>query len=285
MDKITVKAYAKINIGLDVTGKTDNGYHLLKTVMQQVDLYDDVTVEKCDEGIKFECGSSEVPLDDTNLAVKAARLMIDTYNIKEGVKIVLKKNIPVAAGMAGGSTDGAAAITGINEVFNLGLTLQDMMDIGVKIGADVPFCIHGGCALAEGIGEKLTVLDNKADINVLIVKPPINVSTAFVYKNLNLPALKHPDMESVITGIKTGDIKLISENMGNVLESVTSSEYEIIGELKNAILEAGADGSLMSGSGPTVFGIFSDKEKCLAAENILKEKYPDSFVKATGIIR
>ena len=280
-----VKAYAKINIGLDVTGKTDNGYHLLKTVMQQVDLYDEVLVEKSDEGIKFECGSNEVPLDDTNLAVKAARLMIDTFNISEGVKIVLKKNIPVAAGMAGGSTDGAAVITAMNEEFNLGLSLQEMMDLGVKIGADVPFCINGGCTIAEGIGEKLTDIENKADMYALIVKPPISVSTVHVYKSLKLPELTHPDMDAVIDGIKTGDIKKITDNMGNVLESVTAAEYDIIGELKNAIIEAGAEGSLMSGSGPTVFGLFSDKEKSKAAEEVLKGKYPDMFVKAVDIVR
>ena len=154
MDSCTLKAYAKINIGLDVTGKTDNGYHLLKTVMQQVDLYDVITIERAEKGIYFSCDSKDVPSNDTNLAVKAAKLMTETYGITEGVKINLNKNIPVAAGMAGGSTDGAAVIIGMNKIFDLDLTMQDMIDTGVKIGADIPFCIQGGCAIAEGIGEK-----------------------------------------------------------------------------------------------------------------------------------
>lgn len=285
MDSCTLKAYAKINIGLDVTGRTDNGYHLLKTVMQQVDLYDVITIERAEKGINFSCDSKDVPSDDTNLAVKAAKLMTETYGIKEGVNISLNKNIPVAAGMAGGSTDGAAVIIGMNKVFDLDLTMQEMIDTGVKIGADIPFCIQGGCAIAEGIGEKLRELDNRTEMYTLIAKPPINVSTVHVYKTLKWQEVIHPDMDRVIKGIMAGSMDDIVAGMGNVLESVTCSEYDIINELKKAMLDIGASGSLMSGSGPTVFGLFKNKEEAMSAEKRLKDLYPDVFVKATGIIR
>ena len=285
MDSCTLKAYAKINIGLDVTGRTDNGYHLLKTVMQQVDLYDVITIERAEKCINFSCDSKDVPSDDTNLAVKAAKLMTETYGIKEGVNISLNKNIPVAAGMAGGSTDGAAVIIGMNRVFDLDLTMQEMIDTGVKIGADIPFCIQGGCAIAEGIGEKLRELDNRTEMYTLIAKPPINVSTVHVYKTLKWQEVIHPDMDRVIKGIMAGSMDDIVAGMGNVLESVTCSEYDIINELKKAMLDIGASGSLMSGSGPTVFGLFKSKEEAMSAEKGLKDLYPDVFVKATGIIR
>ncbi len=285
MDSCTLKAYAKINIGLDVTGRTDNGYHLLKTVMQQVDLYDVITIERAEKGINFSCDSKDVPSDDTNLAVKAAKLMTETYGIKEGVNISLNKNIPVAAGMAGGSTDGAAVIIGMNKVFDLDLTMQEMIDTGVRIGADIPFCIQGGCAIAEGIGEKLRELDNRTEMYTLIAKPPINVSTVHVYKTLKWQEVIHPDMDMVIKGIMAGSMDDIVAGMGNVLESVTCSEYDIINELKKAMLDIGASGSLMSGSGPTVFGLFKNKEEAMSAEKGLKDLYPDVFVKATGIIR
>lgn len=285
MDSCTLKAYAKINIGLDVTGRTDNGYHLLKTVMQQVDLYDVITIERAEKCINFSCDSKDVPSDDTNLAVKAAKLMTETYGIKEGVNISLNKNIPVAAGMAGGSTDGAAVIIGMNRVFDLDLTMQEMIDTGVKIGADIPFCIQGGCAIAEGIGEKLRELDNRTEMYTLIAKPPINVSTVHVYKTLKWQEVIHPDMDRVIKGIMAGSMDDIVAGMGNVLESVTCSEYDIINELKKAMLDIGASGSLMSGSGPTVFGLFKNKEEAMSAEKRLKDLYPDVFVKATGIIR
>ena len=285
MDSCTLKAYAKINIGLDVTGKTDNGYHLLKTVMQQVDLYDVITIERAEKGINFSCDSKDVPSDDTNLAVKAAKLMTETYGIKEGVNINLNKNIPVAAGMAGGSTDGAAVIIGMNKIFDLDLTMQDMIDTGVKIGADIPFCIQGGCAIAEGIGEKLRELDNRTEMYTLIAKPPINVSTVHVYKTLKWQEVTHPDMDRVIKGIMAGSMDDIVAGMGNVLESVTCSEYDIINQLKKSMMDLGASGSLMSGSGPTVFGLFKNKEEAMSAEKGLKDIYPDVFVKATGIIR
>ena len=284
---ITLKAYAKINIGLDVTGKREDGYHLIKTVMQQVDLYDIVSLEKAD-GISFETNSGDVPVDDTNLACKAARIMMDMYGVS-GVRINLDKRIPVAAGMAGGSTDGAAVLVGINELYELGLTIDELCKVGVKLGADIPFCIKGGCALCEGIGEIMTDVENNTSMYVLVTKPNLFVSTPHVYKGLGLsvgPAVGegHPDIDGVINALRIGDTKKVATTMGNYLEKVTASEYDIIEELKHDILMAGALGSNMSGSGPTVFGLFDSMEAALAAEAELKDKYPDIFVKATGII-
>ncbi len=284
---ITLKAYAKINIGLDVTGKREDGYHLIKTVMQQVDLYDIVSLEKAD-GISFETNSGDVPVDDTNLACKAARLMMEKYGIA-GVHINLDKRIPVAAGMAGGSTDGAAVLVGINELYELGLSMDELCQVGVKLGADIPFCIRGGCALCEGIGEIMTDIDNNADMFALITKPNLFVSTPHVYKGLGLevgPAEGegHPDVDSVIEALKKGDVAKVASTMGNYLEKVTASEYDIIDELKNDIMAAGALGSNMSGSGPTVFGLFDNMQAAALAEAELRSKYPDIFVKATGVI-
>lgn len=283
------KAYAKINIGLDITGKKENGYHLIKTIMQQVDLYDVITLEKIESGIEIGTNSKDVPTDDSNLAVKAAKILIDKFNICSGIKIFIDKRIPVAAGMAGGSTDGAAVLLGMNDLFELGLSEEELCEIGVTLGADIPFCIKGGCALCEGIGEEMTTLENKTEMYALITKPNLNVSTKHVYQSLGLsvgPAVgpEHPDVDKVIDAFAAGDTKKVATTMGNYLEKVTASEYDIIEELKHDILMAGALGSNMSGSGPTVFGLFDSMEAALVAEAELKDKYPDIFVKATGVI-
>lgn len=282
------KAYAKINIGLDVTGKREDGYHLIKTVMQQVDLYDIVTLDKA-QGIVFETDSKDIPVDDTNLAYKAAKIMMEKYDVP-GVKIKLDKRIPVAAGMAGGSTDGAAVLVGINDLYELGLTEKELCKVGVKLGADIPFCIKGGCALCQGIGEVMTSIDNNTDMCVLITKPNLFVSTPHVYKGLGLPigpayGEGHPDVEAVVCQLEKGNIMAVAEMMGNYLENVTAKEHDIIDMLKKDILEAGALGSNMSGSGPTVFGLFDNMDVALKAEAVLKEKYPDIFVKATEVIK
>jgi len=287
---ITRKAYAKINIGLDIVGKKENGYHLIKTIMQQVDLYDVITLERIETGIVFETDSQDVPIDETNLAYKAAKIMMDKFSIAGGVKIILDKRIPVAAGMAGGSTDGAAVLIGINDLYGLGLSEEQLCDIGVQLGADIPFCIKGGCALCEGIGEEMTTISHKAKMYALITKPNLNVSTKHVYQSLGLevgPATgpEHPDVDKVIEAFNNSDTNMIAKTMGNYLEKVTANEYEIIGSLKNDILEAGALGSNMSGSGPTVFGLFDDFAKAKEAEKIVSEKYPDIFVGAVDIIR
>lgn len=281
-NEVEIQAYAKINLGLDVVGKLDNGYHLLRSVMQQIDLHDTVTLKKQEpeKGITFTSNSGEIPLDDTNLAYKAAKLIMAQAGLHAGVEIHLEKRIPVAAGMAGGSTDGAAVLIGMNELFELGYHRKELKAMGVKLGADVPFCIQGGTALAEGIGEKLTVISTIPSMHFVIAKPPIFVSTKYVYENLKLGELEHPDTDGILAALEKKDVVAMTKRLGNVLESVTVKKYPIINELKNSMKEAGAIGALMSGSGPTVFGVFSSLEDSEKAEKVLKEQYPDVFVKA-----
>lgn len=274
MREYQMKAYAKINLGLDVLGRLENGYHEVKMVMQTVEIYDELSFEKTESGIVVSTDSGELPTDENNLIYKAAKLMMDTYGIKEGVRIHLQKNIPIAAGMAGGSTDAAATMKGMNRLFDLDCNLKELMDLGVKIGADVPYCILGGTALAEGIGEKLTALPPAPDCFLLVAKPDINVSTKYVYEHLDAEGVsEHPDIDGMVQAIEEGSLDGVIKRMGNVLENVTVKAYPIIDEIKNRMKELGAVGSLMSGSGPTVFGIFVDEESVHQAfEQISQEQ-------------
>ncbi len=272
MKEYSIKAYAKINLGLDVVKRLDNGYHEVKMIMQTVNIYDELTFEKTEGEISLTTDSGELPLDENNLIYKAARLMQDTYGIPRGVKVHLQKNIPIAAGMAGGSTDAAATMIAMKELFGLDVTKEELMKLGVKIGADVPYCIMGGTALAEGIGEKLTALTKAPNCYLLVAKPDINVSTKYVYEHLDAQGVKtHPDIDGMVDAIKQGDLQGITKRMENVLETVTIPAHPIIATLKEEMLEAGAENSLMSGSGPTVFGIFTEKEKARTAYNKIKE--------------
>ncbi len=273
MEKCIRKAYAKINLGLDVIGRLENGYHEVKMIMQTVDIYDVLTLKKISEGIVVTTDNGELPTDDNNLIYKAARLMKEKYGVQDGISIHLEKNIPIAAGMAGGSTDAAAAFLGMNELFGLGASLSELQELGVKVGADVPYCIMGGTALAEGIGEKLSELPAPPDCYLVVAKPDINVSTKYVYEHLDeegVPA--HPDIDGMIQSLKQGDLRGIASRLGNVLEMVTVREHTIITDIKKSMLESGALGSLMSGSGPTVFGIFEEREKAETATELLKNK-------------
>ncbi len=261
MEQCIRKAYAKINLGLDVVGRLENGYHEVKMIMQTVGIYDVLTLAKIPEGIVVTTDNGELPTDDNNLIYKAARLMLEKYNIAQGVSIHLEKNIPIAAGMAGGSTDAAGTFLGMNELFELGASEEELRELGVKVGADVPYCIMGGTALAEGIGEKLTRLPAPPDCYLLVAKPEINVSTKYVYEHLDAEGVtKHPDIDGMVEAIKQGSLEGIVDRLGNVLEVVTVKKYTIINDIKKVMLEGGALGSLMSGSGPTVFGIFAAKE-------------------------
>ena len=287
-NSVSKKAYAKINIGLDIVGKTDNGYHLLNSIMQQVDLYDVITVSREDEdgySIAIDSNNHDIPLDETNLAYKAADILMKEYKLSGKVSIYIDKRIPMAAGMAGGSTDGAAVLELINELYKLGLSKDELKDIGVKLGADIPFCIEGKGAICRGIGEIMTPLGTAPDMAVLIAKPPISISTKYVYTHLKLDSLNHPDMDKVITAYKSGDLKTVADFMGNVLESVSEKENEIITSLKASMLEEGAVGSLMSGSGPTVFGLFENMTLASKAGDKMKEKYPDVFIQAVNLIK
>ena len=238
---IVLKSYGKINLGLDVLRRREDGYHEVRMIMQTVGLYDVLTMKKRkDDKIEMTCNLSFLPTDERNLVYKAVKLIKDKYHIKDGVEINLSKRIPVAAGMAGGSSNCAAALKGMNQLFDLGLSIDELCEIGVTLGADVPYCIWGGTALSEGIGEKLSRVDAMPDCYILIAKPGISVSTAFVYKNLDL------------TGI--------CNRLENVLETVTIKEYPIIEKVKKHLMDQGAKGALMSGSGPTIFAIFEDKK-------------------------
>ena len=277
------KAKAKVNLSLDVLRRRENGYHDVKMIMQTVNLYDDLIVEDAESGINLEVTTIEgveIPCDESNLAYKAAKLLMDEFDIKKGVKITINKHIPVAAGMAGGSTDCANTLKGVNELFKLGLSDKELMERGVKLGADVPYCIMGKTALSEGIGEVLTPIENMPQCKILIAKPPINVSTKYVYENLHVETIKdHPDVDGMVEKIKAGDLHGVCSYMENILETVTVKEYPVINELKTFMKENGAINSIMSGSGPTVFGIYDDENKAkeayekLLAKGITKEVY------------
>lgn len=273
------KTPAKINLTLDVTGKLENGYHTLSMIMQSIDVCDELSFEKtADETILFSMNKDlpdKIPAEK-NLVYKAAKLMKDTFKIDGGFKIHLTKNIPAAAGLAGGSSDCAATLIGINELCGLGLDIEKLCEIGVELGADVPFCIRKGTMLAEGIGEILTPLTPLTGIPVLLIKPNISISTPYVYKHLKLNKLDyHPDNKAVISYIKDNNIKKIAASLSNVLETVTIPENPIIAELKRYLTESGAIGSLMSGSGPTTFGIFENMETAKKAYEKAKADYPD----------
>lgn len=271
MDKIQLKALAKINLGLDVLRRREDGYHEVKMIMQTIGLHDDLEIRKTKTpGIQVKTNLYYLPTNENNLVYKAAKLLMDEFQIQDGVSIRLKKRIPVAAGMAGGSSDGAAVLWGINQMYGLGLSMQALMERGVRLGADVPYCIQRGTALAEGIGEKLSVLPPMPKCTILIAKPGISVSTKFVYENLHANDLKpeqHPDVDSMIEAMRQKDLGLLCSRMGNVLETVTIPAYPVINEIKRTMMDNGAIGSMMSGSGPTVFGIFDSP---VAAKQAMK---------------
>jgi 4-diphosphocytidyl-2-C-methyl-D-erythritol kinase len=262
MDTISLKALAKINLGLDVVRRREDGYHEVRMIMQTIHLYDRLTICKTKEpGIQIRSNLSFLPVNENNLVYKAGKLLMDEFSIGEGVAVELDKRIPVAAGMAGGSTDAAAMLYGMNQLFGLNLSQKKLMERGVTIGADVPYCLMRGTALAEGIGEQLTSLPPMVKCPVLIAKPPISVSTKFVYQNLKLDEnTPHPDIDRLISDIENKDLHAIAGDMGNVLETVTIPNYPEIDRIKTMMKEAGAVGAMMSGSGPTVFGLFEDEK-------------------------
>jgi 4-diphosphocytidyl-2-C-methyl-D-erythritol kinase len=271
MKEISVKALAKINLGLDVVRRREDGYHEVKMVMQTIHLFDRLEMKKTAGGITMTTNLSFLPTNENNLVYTAAKLLIDEFQIKDGIDVKLHKHIPVAAGMAGGSTDAAAVLYGMNRMFELGLSKEELMQRGVKIGADVPYCVMRGTALAEGIGEKLTSLPGVPMCYVLIGKPGINVSTKFVYGNLHLDEVTdHPDIDGMVQAIRNHDLYGITDRMGNVLESVTCPAYPVIDEIKAQMMKNGAVNAMMSGSGPTVFGIFDDPDKAEFARDQLK---------------
>lgn len=279
---ISLTAHAKINLSLDVLDRREDGYHTLQMIMQTIQLHDNIKIEEIPSGVEIICNAPYVPNNSSNIAYKAAEAIINGYSISAGVRITIEKKIPVAAGLAGGSTDAAAVLKGINTLFDLGIEQAELMQLGKTIGADVPYCIMGQTALAEGIGEKLTPLAPLGNIPVILVKPRIGVSTAWVYKNLKLDKVSdRPDTAAVISALNTGDIKRIAGNMRNVLETVTIERYPLIQKIKKDLLRLGALGSLMSGSGPTVFGIFESREKARYAFNRLRNSKHECILTQT----
>ena len=268
-----LRALAKINLGLDVVRKREDGYHEVRMVMQTIRMYDQLDVQKTETpGIRIRTNLPYLPVNEGNLVYRAARMLMDEFGIEEGISVNLKKVIPVAAGMAGGSTDAAAMLVGMNKMFELGLSRKELMERAQKIGADVPYCVMRGTALAEGIGEILTPLPPMPEAYVLIGKPGVSVSTKFVYGNLDVPNLSfHPDIDGIVQALKEKDLHGVTNRMGNVLETVTIPAYPVIDEIKRKMVEWGAVNALMSGSGPTVFGIFEDKEKAEYAYEKLKD--------------
>lgn len=285
MNQIELKALAKINLGLDVLGRRENGYHDVRMIMQSIFLYDEVRIEKKEAaGIEVETNLKFLPVGEDNIAYKAAKLLIDEFGIGEGVRITLRKHIPVAAGLAGGSSNAAAVLFGMNRIFRLGLSQKDLMERGVKLGADVPYCIMRGTVLAEGIGEELKRLPAMPKCTVLIAKPPISVSTKTVYEALDSKEItEHPDIDGIIKGLELGNLKMIAGSMGNVLEKVTVPMHPEIEKIKQEMKEAGALGAMMSGSGPTVFGLFESRAAARAAQRNIREKELTRQVYVTNI--
>ena len=267
IDKTTQRAYAKINIGLDVLRRRADGYHEVKMIMQTVDIYDELVLEKRKEpGIELRMDNRELPSGGDNLICRAADLLFREKKITGGVNISLTKRIPIAAGMAGGSADAAAALRGLNELFDMGYSLKELQALGVGLGADIPYCLAGGTMLSEGIGEILTPLPAPPAAHLVIAKPDINVSTAFVYGNLHADSLAwHPDIDGMIAALQKGDLDGITGRLGNVLETVTVKAHPVIEQIKELLRKQGAENALMSGSGPTVFGIFKEKETAARA--------------------
>lgn len=282
---ISLKALAKINLGLDVVRRREDGYHEVRMIMQTIQLYDRLDIKRTQEpGIQIQTNLSFLPVNENNLIYKAAKLLMDEFSITDGVSVKLDKRIPVAAGMAGGSTDAAAMLIGVNRLFSLGLTKRQLMERGVQIGADVPYCIMRGTALAEGIGEALSPLPPMVKCPVLIAKPSISVSTKFVYQNLKIDDTTiHPDIDRLIDDIKAKNLHDIAAHMGNVLETVTIPNYPVIDEIKKHMLSNGAVGAMMSGSGPTVFGLFDDEDTAKKAYKAMRSSHLARQVYLTSV--
>ena len=287
MNSIKEKAYGKINLGLDVLRRREDGYHEVKMIMQTVNIYDELELTKREDSkINLTIDIDKLEADESNLVCKAIKLIKDTYNIESGVDAHLIKRIPIAAGMAGGSADAAAALRGMNRLFELGISRDELCALGKKIGADVPFCIVGGTYLAEGIGEKLTPLTPVEGDYLVIAKPSIDVSTKYVYENLNVNNGErvHPDVDILIKAIKNRDYETLYTNMGNILESVTIEKYSVIEDIKKDLIDARAKAALMSGSGPTVFAVFSTRKEAEEALQSLEGKYELDTLTVTNYV-
>lgn len=281
-NRAIAKSYAKINLTLDVLGKLENGYHEVKMIMQSVNLFDLIIIDKTAKDIKISTNSKIIPATSQNIAYKAAKLFFAETKIQGGAKILIHKNIPVAAGLAGGSGNAAATLCALNLLYNAELSDEHLEKLALTLGADVPYCISGGTQLAEGIGEKLTPLPSISKVPVVLVKPPINISTATIYKKIDFAEnLHHPDTDAVLAAIANKNISEIAQNMSNIMETVTIKDCAEIKEIKEKLLSFGALGAVMSGSGPTVFGLFPDNLSAKKACDYFSKKYPETFLAHT----
>ncbi len=284
MKQIKLKAYGKINLGLDIIGKREDGYHEVRMIMQTVGIYDRLYMERiAEDRVLLETNLPYLPTGEGNLVCRAVELLRQEFGIRQGVFIRLQKFIPVAAGMAGGSADAAAALVGMNVLFRLRLSKEELMKRGLRLGADVPYCIIRGTALSEGIGEKLTPLPAPPDCYVLIVKPKASASTRLVYERYDAcTSVCHPDIDTMIRGLQQKDLSQIAGAMGNVLEPVTVAECPVIGEIKQTMLEKGALQAMMTGSGTTVFGLFQKEEEAELAREQLRQDMRIRQIYLTG---
>lgn len=281
-NRVIARSYAKINLTLDVIGKRPNGYHDVEMIMQTVSLFDLIIVDKTYSGITISTNLKYLPTNEKNIAYKAAQIFFKKTGIQGGVRIIIHKNIPVAAGLAGGSGNGAAVLCAMNALFNAELSEHELCSIAAELGADVPYCIMGGTRLAEGIGEILTPLPSMPKTTTLIVKPPINVSTAAIYEQIDNASIeKRPDTKKIIKALETGNVTEIAQNMCNVMEAVTEKMHPVVGGIKKKLLINGAVGAVMSGSGPSVFGFFDDDKKAKLSHDSFAHQYKDVFLVKT----
>ena len=285
MEQLYLKAMGKINLGLDVVRKREDGYHEVRMIMQTVGVYDRITLNRSrTPGIRITTNLYFLPVNENNLVYKAAQMLMEEFQVDEGLEINLQKYIPVAAGMAGGSADAASVLYGVNRMFRLGLSQKGLMERGVKIGADVPYCLMRGTALSEGIGEVLTRLPAAPDCKVIIAKPGVSVSTKYVYGHLDVTGIReHPDIDGMVRAIREGSYEGVVSRLGNVLETVTQERHPVIGQIKELLSVHGADGALMSGSGPTVFGLFREEKKAREALRALEKSRLAKQMYLTGL--
>lgn len=282
MEYCELKARAKINLTLDVLRKRPDGYHEVEMIMQTIDLADSVILHEAPEGVVVTTDHPLLAAGESNIAYKAARLMLEKFSVRKGIKIHIAKSIPVAAGLAGGSTDAAAVLLGLNKIWGLGLSLEELAGLGAQIGSDVPFCVIGGTVLAKGRGEILTPLPGVSEMWLVLAKPALEVSTAEVYKNFDPAKVeRRPDTEVAVKAIYAGDIKRLLENLANVLESVTLSKYPEVSRVKEAMVAVGISSVLMSGSGPTVFGIVESRAVAEQKARALQQRLPGLFITVT----
>lgn len=284
MREIHLKSRAKINLSLDVLGKRPDGYHEVQMLMQEIDLYDNLYIsERGDKEIRIATNCQYVPANPSNIAYRAAEELRQAVNINKGINIYIDKKIPISAGLAGGSSNGATVLRGLNKLWQLKLSDRELMAIGERVGSDVPFCILGGTALAEGRGEKLTPIRSPLkNIWLILSKPPISISTAEVYGQLDLSKIRRrPNTLDLIRAIEEGNLYAIAENMENVLQGVTETNYPIIGEIKRKMVEYNCLGAMMTGSGPTVFGICKNYQRAKSTYEHLSLLYKQTYMVQT----